>query len=100
MYAHLGNARHQIKRVESGLHVIVVVFNPLRFLSRYNLFTDFKKHAEDSGAMVWVVELAFGERPHEMTDASAPRNIQFRTEAELWHKEKMINEAVSRLPHD
>jgi hypothetical protein len=38
MHAHLNNARHIIKRLPSQLHVIAVVFNPLRFQSGYSLF--------------------------------------------------------------
>jgi len=100
MYAHLSNARRQIKRLDAELHIIAVVFKPIRFISRYNLFESFRQHAEDAGAKLWVVELAFGERPFECADPNAPRNILFRTDQELWHKEAMINEAVSRLPPD
>jgi hypothetical protein len=100
MYAHLSNARRQIKRLDAELHVIAVVFNPIRFVSRYNLFESFKKHVEDSGAKLWVVELAFGERPLECAEPGHPRHIIFRTDQELWHKEAMINAAVARLPHD
>ena len=104
MYAHLSNARRQIKRLASELHVIAVVFNPIRFISRYNLFESFRKHAEDAGARLWVVELAFGERPLEIADPTNPQHIIFHThkahDQELWHKECMINEAVARLPHD
>jgi hypothetical protein len=32
MHAHLGHARHVIKRLPSKLHVIAIVFNPLRFV--------------------------------------------------------------------
>jgi hypothetical protein len=35
-----------------------------------------------------------------VTDHSNPKHIQFRTDQELWHKERMINEAVKRLPRD
>ncbi len=97
-YRHLHHARHVIKRLEAKLHVIAVVFNPLRFLSRYNLFRDFERHAIASGAELRVVELAYGDRPFEVTEAGHPNHIQFRTEHELWHKERMINAAVSRLP--
>ncbi len=100
MYSHLANARHTITRLDSKLHVIVVVFNPLRFQTRYNLFKEFKAHAEASGATVWVVELAFGDRPFELADETNPRHLCLRTSHELWHKERMINEAVARLPLD
>ncbi len=98
---HLGAARHIIKRVPSKLHVIAVVFNPLRFQSRYNLFRDFERHASQNKEVdLWVAELALGDRPFEVTDECNPRHMQFRTSHELWHKERLINTAVSRLPTD
>jgi hypothetical protein len=99
-HSHLSNAKHRIKRLDTKLHVIAVVFNPLRFQSRYNLYKDFETHALATGAELWTVECAFGDRPYEVTCADNPRHIQFRSEHELWHKERMINIAVSRLPQD
>jgi len=101
MYSHLPNARHTVKRLNSPLHVIAVVFNPLRFQSRYNLYKAFEEHCCcNKDVRLSVVELAFGDRPFEVTQRDNPRHIQFRTFDELWHKERMINEAVGRLPHD
>ena len=100
MYSHLAGACHSIKRLPSELHIIAVVFNPLRFRSRYNLFKAFKQHVESSGATLWVVELAYGERPFEVAEEDNPRHLKLRTTDELWHKERMINEAVTQLPLD
>jgi hypothetical protein len=44
-----------------------------------------------------VVELAFGDRPFEVT-GEHPNDVQFRTSGELWHKEQLINLGVSRFP--
>jgi hypothetical protein len=88
-------ARHVIKRHAPKLHVIAVVFNPLRFQSRYNLFRDFSQHVcRNNEAEMWVAELALGNRPFEVTDACNPKHMQFRTSHELWHKERLINMAV------
>ena len=54
----------------------------------------------DSGAHLITVELAYGERPFEVTQPNDPFDIQVRTNHELWHKEKMLNLGISRLPHD
>lgn len=98
---HLCAARHVIKRVPSKLHVIAVVFNPLRFRSRYNLFRDFEQHAGHNKEInLWVAELSLGNRPFEVTEPCNLRHMQFRTGHELWHKERLINMAVSRLPSD
>jgi hypothetical protein len=100
MYSHLANARHVIQRIQKPLHVIAVVFNPLRFQSRYNLYREFEQHALAQGANLWTVELAMGDRPFEVTNSNNPQHIQWRSFDELWHKERMINQAVTRLPHD
>lgn len=101
MYRHLGASRHVTKRLPDPLHVIAVVFNPLRFTSRYNLFREFEKHVELNAEIeLTVVELAFGDRCFEITKEDNPKHIQLRTSHELWHKERMINYAVTQLPAD
>jgi hypothetical protein len=52
------------------------------------------------GAKLYVIEGAFGDRDFEVTDPANSRHIQIRTESELWHKENLINIAISRLPAD
>jgi len=101
-HCHLGAARHVIKRHTSKLHVITVNFNPLRYQSRNNLFRDFEKHAnqDNKDTEFWVAELALGNRPFEVTEACNPKHLQLRTTHELWHKERLINLAVNRLPPD
>jgi hypothetical protein len=101
-HQHLCASRHVIKRHPSKLHVISVNFNPLRFQSRNNLFRDFEKHAnqDNKDTEFWVAELALGNRPFEVTEACNPKHLQLRTTHELWHKERLINLAVSRLPPD
>lgn len=84
----------------NNLHVITVISNPVRFKSRYKLYKDFEKYVACSGGVHWTVEIAFGDRPFEVTDASNPQHVQLRTYEELWHKENMINLAIQRLPLD
>jgi len=101
-HRHINAARHVIKRLDAKLHVIAVVFNPLRFQSRYNLFRDFERHSRcNHDVDMKVVELALGNRPFEVTEAGNPNHWQIRTDQELWHKERMINIAVAKmLPPD
>lgn len=84
----------------SGLHVISVISNPLRFKSRYELYDRFSKQMSDLGANHWTVEIAIGEREFAVTDHTNPKHIQFRTREVLWHKENMIELAIQRLPPD
>lgn len=83
-----------------ALHVVTVITNPRRFRSRYNLFKNFEKMVSDAGARLWVVEVAFGDRPHEITNHANQQHIQLRTNSEIWHKENLINIGISRLPAD
>lgn len=61
---------------------------------------DFRRHmASQANVVLHVVELAYGDRPFEVTGNHAD-DIQFRTNAELWHKENLLNLGIARLPHD
>ena len=47
-----------------------------------------------------VVEVAFGDRPHEVTSPDNALDLQLRTDSSLWIKECAINEGVRRFPPD
>ena len=47
-----------------------------------------------------LIEMAYGDRPFEVTSASNPLDIQVRSSHELFHKENLLNLAVSRFPAD
>lgn len=89
-----------IQPVDAPLYVVVPVINPSRYRSRYSLYHDFQKYITDTGAVLYTVEAAFGDRDFEVTDAANPRHIRLRTSHEVWHKENLINIGVSRLPAD
>lgn len=73
------------------LHVVTAVSNPMRFRSRYDLYRAFEKRVVDAGATLTTVEVAFGDRPYEVTERDNPWHVQLRTREELWHKENMLN---------
>lgn len=81
----------------SGFYVITVVSNPARYSSRYHLYQQFKAHMESHHAQLITVELAFGERPFEITEKDNITHLQLRSENELWHKENMINLGIQHL---
>lgn len=88
-------------RGKEMLHVIVPINNYVRYESRYRLFEQFQEEMlANPNVQLWTVEVAFGDRRHEMTVADNPNHIQLRTHDELWHKENMINLAIARLPED
>lgn len=89
-----------LQPVPGILDVVAVISNPFRYKSRYNLYRAWEKTIHDAGARLTTVELAYGQRPFEVTERDNPRHVQFRSAHELWHKENLINLGISRLPVD
>ena len=82
------------------LYVVAVVFNPARYRTRYRLFQEFRTYVEQSGARLFTVEVAFGDRGFLCTEKGHPLQLQLRTHNELWLKENALNLGVQRLPED
>ena len=82
------------------LYVVAVVFNPARYRTRYRLFQEFRTYVEQSGARLFTVEVAFGDRGFLCTETGHPLQLQLRTHNELWLKENALNLGVQRLPED
>jgi hypothetical protein len=82
------------------LYVVTCISNPVRYHSSYALYQGFRKRVNDAGAILYTVEMAFGDRPFKITDAENPHHIQVRSFFELWHKENMLNIGIRRLPID
>jgi hypothetical protein len=81
------------------LHVACAISNPVRWRTRRELMNNFRRHmAAAPNVVLHVGELAYGDRPFEVTDARHPRDYQFRTGHELWHKENLLNLVVQRFP--
>lgn len=85
--------------MNNNLYVITPIFNPFGFQSRYRLYRQFAKHMAESGAKLFTVEAAFGDRPYVVTKHDNPMNLQLRTNQILWHKERLINLAARKLFH-
>lgn len=80
-----------------GFYVVAVISNQVRYKSRYDLFRKFKAQMEQAGAKVIVVEIAFGDRPFEVTERDNVDHLQLRTVEEIWHKENMINLGIQHM---
>lgn len=96
--SHPSQAKVGIRVFPEKLHVVTVLENPLRFLSRYRNYWDFHKHVKDAGAELVTVELAMGARPFEITNSDDPWSVQLRTRDEMFHKENLCNLGAWRLP--
>lgn len=79
------------------LYVLTTVFNPRRFKSRVNLYKNFSRWVRNHDVKLLTVEVAYGDRPFEVTDSTNPWHLQLRTNADLWHKEKSLNLGIQRL---
>jgi hypothetical protein len=100
---------------DQRLHVAVAYSNPYRSRVRRQLANDFRRHmAGCPNVVLHVGELAYGDRPHEVTgiDPSLTGareieqqvryfhefDVQLRTSHELWHKENILNRVIQTFP--
>lgn len=82
------------------LYVVTSISNPVRYASRWRLYRQFEAMCNQFQVDLYTTEVAYGNRLHEVTEENNKRHIQLRTKDELWHKENMLNIAISRLPSD
>ena len=97
---HPSQAKIGIHPFPDRLYVVTMLENPLRWRARYDNYWKFEKHVHDSGAILYTVEIAYGDRKFEITEPGNPQHIQLRTYDEVWHKENALNIAISHLPTD
>ena len=90
----------------SKLAVITVVFNPVKYNSRYEHYENFARHMRSSGVDLYTVECIFPSttrfglprQSFEVTQPNNSRHIQLSAPSILWMKENLINIAVTKLP--
>lgn len=98
---------------EQTLHVAVAFSNPFRWRTRRELAENFRRvMAGFPNIRLYIGELAYGDRPHEITGEdrdAAPEfqhqifhhlDIQLRTDSEMFHKENILNAVIRRWPAD
>lgn len=96
---------------DQTLYIAVPYSNPFRWRSRRTLLNNFRRMmARLPNVSLWVGELAYGDRPHEVTgmDEHAPmeeqlelfhhNDVTLRTDTEMFHKENIINAIIRRWP--
>jgi len=92
----------------SKFAVITVIFNPIRYKSRYDHYQKFEAHMSQSGVLLITVECIFPSAPRfglpqqnfEITRAGDRRHIQLMAPSIIWMKENLINIAIQRLPQN
>lgn len=84
-------------RIEEPLYVVTTVFNSPRYKTRWKLYEDFASMVKSAEAILYTVEVAFGDREFVLPrDPKHPeRLLQLRTKHELWLKENALNLLVS-----
>jgi hypothetical protein len=80
------------------LHVVTCVSNPVRYRSRWRLYERFAAQMARAGVNLLTVELAYGERPFEVTKPGRRDHVQLRSRSELWSKENLLNIGFAHLP--
>jgi len=82
---------------DQQLHVAVAYSNPFRWRTRRELLNNFRHHMQSSpNVVLHVGELAYGDRPHEVTSPENPNDVQLRTNHELFHKENIQNVIIAK----
>ncbi len=75
-------------------------FNPVSYDARINNYRKFRAANKKQGLKLLTVELAFGDRPFQLTREDSDLLIQIRSDSILWHKEALLNIGVGQLPQD
>ena len=100
-------ARLQVPKYDlNNLAVITVIFNPVKYKSRYERYHKFDEHMSRCGVTLLTVECIFDcseqlglpRQKFEVTRHDDNRHLQLRTPSVLWLKENLINLAIRRLP--
>jgi len=92
------NADHDWNTAQT-LHVAAAYSNPFRWASRRALFLDFRRHLQQQqNVVLHVAEIAYGDRPFEVTTADNPNDLRYRAATELFHKENLCNLAIRHFP--
>ena len=100
---HLVNHIHHPElNSDNTLYVVGVLSNSVRVHSRLRIAREWIKAMEETpNVKLVLVELAFGDRKHEVTDSDNPWHLQLRSRQNIWTKESCINLGVARLlPRD
>jgi hypothetical protein len=100
IFVHPSQRTLHVEPISQPLYIIGVIFNPERYATKYRNFWAYEKHIRDSGAQLYVVELALRDRHFQITSYNNPNHIQLRTDSELFSKENLINIGIRHLPQN
>lgn len=82
---------------EQTLHVAVAYTNPFRWRTRRETMNKLRDHLQhQANVRLYVGELAYGDRPWEVTSPDNPLDLQLRTSHEGFYKENLQNEIIKQ----
>jgi hypothetical protein len=91
----------KLTHMNNTLYVLTMYQNALGWRARYNNYQIFRKQFECMPRVeLYTAEIAFGNAPYMITNADYAKNLQLRTDCELWNKEGAINLLFRLLPAD
>ena len=79
---------------------ITTFFNPAGYSNKIRNYKVFRNSSKKQGLKLLAVELAYGDKPFELSEDDADILIQIRADDGnlLWQKERMLNIGLSKLP--
>lgn len=77
--------------------IVTPIINSPRYIARAQNYFKFRDLCEQGGVRLITIEVAFGDRPFEVTQVDDENDIQLRTVEELWLKENAINVAFNHV---
>lgn len=77
---------------------ITTYFNPSKYAARFKNYKEFRKSSKEQKLKLLTVELAIKNQPFVLTNNDADILIQVRSESVMWHKERLLNLALEKLP--
>jgi hypothetical protein len=85
-------------RLSGELWAITTYFNPAAYETKLAHLRRFARRIRHQGAKLLIVELAFGDRPHDVPADLADRLVRTRSNTVLWQKERLLNLGLHNLP--
>lgn len=85
-------------RLGGELWAVTTFYNPAGYRTKKENYDVFRARLSAAGVPLLTVELAFGDRPFELSSHDAELLVQRRGGDELWQKERLINIGVRHLP--
>lgn len=94
--------KHRRDAIYEPLHVVTCLFNPARYNSRWDLYTDFEKRMHDAGAVLHTIRATMGDRQHVEKTDHRTHYIDLKVDhlQEIWLKENLLNLALQQIPEE